>query len=120
MRFGPVADNPVEWVLARLNVMPRPLIDTQMAYTLARLIMVGTKVGVFDALADGPATAAQVAERCGTSVVGTEKLLFALTGADYLRPANGGYELTPVSRKWLLKKSPHSLADKLLLQFLEW
>ena len=51
MRIGPVAENPVEWVIGRLNVAPRPLLETQMAYTLARLIMVGTKVGVFEALA---------------------------------------------------------------------
>lgn len=120
MRFGAVPENPVEWVIARLNAAPRPLLETQMAYTLARLIMVATKLGLFEALTDGPATADQVAERCGTNPVGTEKLLFALAGAGYLRAQDGGYALTPVSRKWLLRESPHSLADKLLLQFLEW
>jgi predicted O-methyltransferase YrrM len=88
--------------------------------TLAALIMVGTKLGVFEAVSDGPATPNDVAARCGTSLVGTEKLLFALSGAGYLRAADGGYTLTPVSRKWLLRDSPNSIADKLLLQFLEW
>jgi SAM-dependent methyltransferase len=107
-------------VIARLNLAPRPLLETQMAYTLARLIMVATKLGVFEALAAGPATPPDVARRCGTSAAGTEKLLFALAGAEYLRAEDGGYALTPVSRKWLLRESPHSLADKLLLQFHEW
>jgi SAM-dependent methyltransferase len=120
MRLGPVPENPIEWVVGRLNMVPRPLLETQIAYTLARLIMVGTKLGVFDALAPGPATARDVAERCGTSSVGTEKLLFALAGAGYLRAENGRYALTPMARKWLLRDSPHSIADKLLLQFLEW
>jgi predicted O-methyltransferase YrrM len=120
MRLGAVADNPVEWAIARLNVAPRPLLETQFAYTLARVIMVATKLGVFDALAAGPATGSEVATRCGTSPVGTEKLLFALAGAGYVRAEAGGYALTPVSRKWLLTESRHSLADKLLLQFLEW
>jgi predicted O-methyltransferase YrrM len=120
VKFGAVAENPLERLIARLNLAPQPLIETQMAYTLARLIMVGTKLGVFDAVADGPATPDEVAERCGTSLVGTEKLLFALAGAGYLRAADGGYALTPVSRKWLLRDSPSSIADKLLLQFLEW
>ena len=120
MRLGPVAENPIEWVIARLNVAPVPLLETQMAYTLARLVMVGTKVGVFDALAEGPATAGRVAERCGTNATGTEKLLFALAGAGYLRAKGESYELTRVSRKWLLRDSPNSVADKLLLQFLEW
>jgi SAM-dependent methyltransferase len=120
MRLGPVAENPIEWVIARLNITPRPLLETQIAYTLARLIMVGTKLGVFEALADGPATPEAVAERCDTNPVGTEKLLFALAGAEYVRAEDGGYGLTPVSRKWLLRGSPHSIADKLLLQFHEW
>jgi SAM-dependent methyltransferase len=120
VRFGAVAENPVERAIARLNLAPRPLLETQMAYTLARLIMVGTKVGVFEAVSGGPATADEVAARCGTSLVGTEKLLFALAGAGYLRAGEGGYTLTAVSRKWLLRESPDSVADKLLFQFLEW
>jgi predicted O-methyltransferase YrrM len=120
MRLGPVPDNPIEWFVARLNVAPRPLFDTQIAYTLARVVMVGTKLGVFDALAEGPATAAEVAQRCDTNAAGTDKLLFALAGSGYLRADGDRYELTPVSRKWLLRDSPYSVADKLLLQFLEW
>lgn len=120
MRLGAIPENPAEWVIARLNVAPRPLLETQVAYTLARLVMVATKLGVFEALAEGRATGRDVAERCGTSLVGTEKLLFALAGSGYVRAEDGGYVLTPVSRKWLLRDSPHSLADKLLLQFLEW
>jgi hypothetical protein len=34
--------------------------------------------------------------------------------------SDGDYALTPVSRKWLVPSSSHSLADKILLQFLEW
>ena len=115
-----MAENPVERLIARLNLAPRPLLETQMAYTLARLIMIGTKLRVFEAVSDRPASPDEVAARCGLSLVGTEKLLFALAGAGYLRAADGGYALTPVSRKWLLPSSPNSIADKLLFQFLEW
>src|SRR5215218_6317265 len=73
MRFGAIAENPVEWLIARLNVAPRPLIETQMAYTLARLIMVATKLGVFEVLTDGPARAEEVAARCETRVVRTDR-----------------------------------------------
>jgi SAM-dependent methyltransferase len=120
VRFGAVPENPIERLVYRFNLAPRPLVETQMAFTLARLIMVGVKLGIFEALEDGPAGAAEVAERCDTSQVGTEKLLFALTGAEYLRAQNGGYELTPVARKWLLRDSPSSLVDKMLFQFYEW
>lgn len=45
MRFGAVAENPAEWVVQRLNLAPQPLLDTQMAYTLARVIMEGVRIG---------------------------------------------------------------------------
>jgi 2-polyprenyl-3-methyl-5-hydroxy-6-metoxy-1,4-benzoquinol methylase len=120
VRIGAKPENPIEAVIARLNVAPVPLLETQIAYTLARVVMAGVRLGIFDALADGDATAEQVAQRCGTHPRATGKLLFALAGAGYLKASDGGYGLTPVSRKWLLSDSEHSLADKLLLQFHEW
>lgn len=120
VRLGAIPENPIERVLMRLNVGPQPLIDTQMAYTLARVVMAGSKLGLFEALEAGTSTAASVAERCGTETAATEKLLFALAGAGYVRSENGGYALTPMARKWLLRDSPNSLADKLEFQFVEW
>ena len=90
----------------RLGMVPRPMIDTQMAFTLGRVIMAGADLGVFRVLADGPATAAEVAERLGTDPHATGKLLFALGASDYLRFHDGRYELTKVARKWLLPRQP--------------
>ena len=56
MRFGLNPENPIERVLTQLNVVPGPLIETQMAFTLARIVMVGTKLGVFEALDNAAAT----------------------------------------------------------------
>lgn len=120
MKLGAVAQNPIESIMKRLNVVPVPLLETQMAFTLSRLVMVATKLGVFDALAAGPLPGARVADECDTSRIGTEKLLFALAGAGYLDASDGEYALTPVSRKWLVTAGSHSLADKMLFQFLEW
>ena len=120
MRLGPIPENPIERVVARLNLAPQPLLDTQIAYTLARLVMVGTKLGVFETLKEEPLEPARVAERRGLDPRGTQKLLFALAGAGYVEEKQGRYALAPVARKWLLADSPHSLADKMLLQFHEW
>jgi SAM-dependent methyltransferase len=43
-----------------------------------------------------------------------------VAGAGYAQGRDGGYALTARSRKWLRRDSPDSVADKLLLQFLEW
>ena len=120
MRLGVVPENPLERIIARLNGAPQPLFETQVAFTLGRLVMVAAKLGVFEALAPASATPEAVAERCGTDPNATEKLLFALAGAGYVRANDGVYELTPMSRKWLLRDAPHSLVDKLLFQLTEW
>lgn len=120
VRIGAIAENPMEALVARLNIAPRPLLETQMAYTLARVVMAGVKLGIFDCLAGGEASAEEVARRCETDPAATEKLMFALAGARYLKATDGGYALTAVSEKWLLSDGDHSLNDKLLLQLHEW
>jgi SAM-dependent methyltransferase len=121
VRLGAVPENPVELLVTRLGLAPKPLIETQMAFTLARLVMVGVKVGLFDALADGDATAAELAERLETNPRGTEKLLYALAGSGYVTEEGGGrYAISSDARKWLVGDGTTSLKDKLLFQFLEW
>ena len=94
MRLTSVAGNPLEWVLDKLGVVPTPLMDTIVALMLARAIVTATKVGVFEALADGPRTAGEVAATCGIEPRATAKLLFALAGARYVRESAGRYALT--------------------------
>lgn len=120
MRIGAKAENPIERIALRLNVAPTPLLETQMAFTLARVVMAGAKLGVFEALAAGASSPAAVAERCRTDAAATEKLLFALAAAGYAQGDRDGYELTPMARKWLLADSPTSLVDKLVFQLDEW
>jgi len=66
-------------------MVPTPLAQTIMGMWLARTIMVGVKLGIFEALKGAPLTATQVAARCHTDPRATEKLLFALAGSDYVR-----------------------------------
>jgi SAM-dependent methyltransferase len=120
MRLDAVGENLLERVLARTNIGPWPLIHTQMAYTLARVIMAATQLGLFEALEETPLPADELARRCRTDPAATEKLLFALAASNYVKARDRGYALAPLSRKWLCRDSPHCLADKLLLQFAEW
>ncbi|MFQ5793355.1 MAG: methyltransferase [Acidobacteriota bacterium] len=120
MRLGAIPENFIERILLKLGLLPTPLADTQIAFTLARTIMVAAKLGVFEVLASGPLTADEVATRCDTHPRAMKKLLNALVGMGYLRADKDRYALAPVARKWLLKESPQSLHDKMLFQFLEW
>lgn len=121
MRLGVIPEGLIERIVARLGLAPVPLVETQLAYTLARVVMVATKLGVFDLLAEQDATAAELAGRSESDERAMAKLLFALAGAGYLEEREAGrYGLTAMARKWLARESPVSLADKLLLQFKEW
>jgi len=120
MKLGGIPQNPIERIGKALGLLPEPLLDTQIAFLLARTIMEGARLGVFEALKDGPLTAEQVAAARGCDPRGMRKLLEALAGCEYLHWEEGRYALAPVARKWLLKDSAQPLGDKMLFQFLEW
>src|SRR5258707_14935646 len=120
MRLDTVPESLFERIALRAGVVPTPLGDTIVAMTLARTIMVSTKLGIFEALAKQECTAREVAARCGLDQHATEVLLFALAGAGYARSKGTRYTLAPVARKWLLKSSPQSLYDYMLFNFLNW
>src|SRR4051812_3596343 len=120
MKLGGIPQSLDEWLGTKLGLLPQPLLDTHVAMLLARAVMEGTRLGVFEALKDGPLTAEEVAARCDGEPRAIRKLLDALAGCEYLRCDAGRYSLSAMARKWLLADSPQSLRDKMLFQLLEW
>ncbi|HEY8042142.1 MAG TPA: class I SAM-dependent methyltransferase [Polyangiaceae bacterium] len=121
MRFGARPDNLVERLLDSASLLPSPLADTLVGTWTVRTVMVASKLGVFDALEDGPVSAAEVARARGTHAAATEKLLGALVGAGYATCDRGGrYALTRMSRRWMRTGSPLSLHDHMMLMFVAW
>jgi 2-polyprenyl-3-methyl-5-hydroxy-6-metoxy-1,4-benzoquinol methylase len=122
MRVGIRPSNPLEALAVALGVVPLPLVDTQVAFTIARAIMAGCDVGVFEALRKGPLPDVAVARCCSADERATKLLLDALVGSRYLAydARTGHYALTKLARRWLLADAPQSLRDKLLFQKLEW
>jgi SAM-dependent methyltransferase len=120
MKLGVIPENLLERLLLAIKLVPTPIFDTQVAFMLARTVMAGTRLGIFEALASGPLTAAEIAAPCKTDLSATIKLLNALVGAGYLRIKKDRYCLTPVARKWLLKESPQSIYNKMMFHYTEW
>jgi SAM-dependent methyltransferase len=120
MRLAARSENFLEWLALRLGWVPTPLIESHVAATLARSIMAGVELGLFDALAPEPLSAEAVAARCATDPQATALLLKALAACQYLRVKDGEYALSRKSRKWLVSGSRNSVGDKLLLQKIEW
>ena len=120
MRIGIIGESLFERILAATNLLPAPLLETQIAFTMARAIMAGVKLGVFDAVGGGATTPAAVAAACHTDPAATAKLMDTLVGCRYLRHRAGRYALAPKARKWLLRDAPRSIADKMLMHYDEW
>jgi hypothetical protein len=120
MRLGAHAETFLERLALRLNLGPKPLADTQAAFQFARIIMAASRAGLFEALQDGGRTGEEIAASRGTEARATGKVLDALLAHDYLRYRRGRYELNPLSRKWLLADSPHTVVHKLDFQEIEW
>ena len=120
MRLAAIGETLIERIILRMNIVPLPLLETQIAYSMGRSIMAGVRLGIYDAIGHDAKTASEVAETCSTDPEATRKLLDTLVGCRYLAHHAGRYRLTAKSRTWLLRDSPTSLAEKLLFQYDEW
>jgi hypothetical protein len=87
-------------------MIPTPLIDSFSAMMNAKAILAANELGLFDALAERPLAADELAERLGASVRGTSDLADALCANGYLRRAGDRLSLSRISRKWLVRSSP--------------
>lgn len=116
MRLGVIAESLLERIAIWTGRVPEPLVDTQLMYTMARTIMTASERGVFHALASGPATADEVARRCGTEPRATRQVLNALAGVRYLEFDGEAFALADRVRRWLDPALPESLHDKLEMQ----
>lgn len=120
MRVGAIPETLIERIATVSGLAPTPVVDTLHAVIVARAVVVATKLGVFDALATGPAEAAAIAADLGVHAGALAKLLNLLVAAGYLRYGKEGYALSPLARKWLVADSPQSIRDVMLLRLLEW
>ena len=47
-------ENPIEWLALRFNLAPKPVGEAMFGMPMARSIMAGVRLGVFERLAKGP------------------------------------------------------------------
>jgi SAM-dependent methyltransferase len=94
-----------EWLLARLNLLPTPLIDTPLAPGLARALTTACELGLFDALNEQAMSLDELAARLECQPEGLGFLLHLLVLAGYLRVRRGRYANRAVARRWLCKDS---------------
>jgi ubiquinone/menaquinone biosynthesis C-methylase UbiE/heme-degrading monooxygenase HmoA len=87
------------------------LTEMMQAYKTTALLRTAMDLDVFDALTNGPATAATLAGKIGADPRGTRILLDALTAVGLLDKQDTHYELPAGAGTLLSRTSPHYLGD---------
>jgi predicted O-methyltransferase YrrM len=91
-------------VFLSLNLGPAPILDIWGAAGF-RIVLAAVRLGVFEALADGPLASEALVQRLQTDPRGTALLINALESLGYLRQQAGGYANSAMTSKWLLRRS---------------
>ena len=85
---------------------PQLFFDTVNAYQRTAAIKGAVELDFFTAMADGPATAKELARHCGAAERGARILADYLTIQGFLTKSGNQYALTPDSAMFLNRKSP--------------
>lgn len=101
MRPGLLPDNPLERLAIRMNLGPVPDGHAMFGMPMSRVTIAGVRMGVFERLARGPATADELARDIGAAPDGMLLLLESLAALDHVERERGTYSLTRAARKWL-------------------
>jgi ubiquinone/menaquinone biosynthesis C-methylase UbiE len=89
---------------------PDPFLDTFTGLVAARAVTTAVMLGVFEALHEGPATPAELADRLALDPLGAETLLMALGALGYVEQDGERVRNAEVSERLLVSSSPESIA----------
>lgn len=90
---------------ATAEVSPGPLIRLSIADCGAKVLQGAVRVGVFTALASGPATESEIRERTGLHPRFSADFLDALVGLGLLDREDGAYRNSPLSTAYLVEET---------------
>ena len=92
---------------------PAPVLDLLEAFRRSKTMFAAVSLGVFDALADGPQSAVDLASRLDADTDALERLLIACVGLKLLRHADGKFENSDAAAAYLCGNSPRRLTGYL-------
>ena len=111
MRRGILSWNPLVKLALASGKVPTPLMEVFWGMGLARSVVAGVRLGLFETLRDAERTAPEIATAIAADPRATGTLLAALNGFGYLKRRRGRYRLAPAVRRWLLASSEGSVAE---------
>ena len=96
---------------AKANLLPTAIYDAFPAVLFGRVLVLATRLGVFESLNERRQSGNELATSLHLHPKGTECILPPLVAASYLTKHGERYALTPQSKKWLVKSSPHYIGN---------
>jgi acetylserotonin N-methyltransferase len=88
---------------------PEPIIDLMEAFRRSKTMFAAVSLGIFDTLADGPATASALSARLKTNSEALERLLYACVALQLLEHRDGAFANSALAGRYLVRSSPDSL-----------
>jgi len=88
---------------------PAPVIDLIEAFRRSQAMFTAVSLGVFDVLAESPASAAEMAAKLSAHAGAMDQLLNACAALGFLEKRDGVFRNAPVAERYLCTASPDSL-----------
>jgi hypothetical protein len=120
MKYGVIPETVLERVALASGQVPLPLLDAIYSLMKARSLMAGVRLGVFEALREGPRTAAEVAAERGLDAECTGLLLRMLTFSDYVVQQGDRFDLSKLGRRSLIKGAPMEMWGYIEWNYTQW
>ncbi|HEY9230691.1 MAG TPA: methyltransferase [Blastocatellia bacterium] len=120
MKYGAIPSNLLERLALWMGKVPMPLLDSLFSIMKSRSLMAGVRLGIFEALRDGPLAAPEVAARCRLDAECTELLLRFLVGIEYLEMDGDKFTLNDLSRRTLIAGAEQELIGYVLWNYTQW
>jgi hypothetical protein len=100
-----------ERLAARFNFLPTAIYDTFPAVLFGRVLVLSTRLGVFESLNRRSQTSNELATSLHLHPEAIKLILPPLVTASYLTKQGETYTLAPQSKKWLVQSSAHYLGN---------
>ena len=101
MRLTARPENPAEAAALAFNLGPVPVAYAMFGMPMSRVVIAGVRLGIFQRLAKGPATSAEIASELGLHPGGADELLRSITVFRFLKRTGDRYVLPRRARRWL-------------------
>src|SRR3712207_554442 len=109
MKLTVSAENLLESFAKWSDMVPMPLVHTNVSFINARIIFDAVHLGIFEYIQEGTKSLQEIAIACNLNAHALRSMLGALASAEYLTFTEDKFALTPMAKKWILKDARQSL-----------